>query len=55
MSEVRFFISLDEAHASRIGAAAARTGQDVSAFMGAAALDAVDDAMPKNDVRVVHV
>ncbi|MYV98034.1 hypothetical protein [Streptomyces sp. SID3343] len=42
MSKVRFSISLDEAHALRIRAAAAQVGMDVSAYMSSAALEAVE-------------
>jgi hypothetical protein len=42
MSKVRFSISIDETHALRIRAAAAHAGQDVSAYMSSAALEAVE-------------
>jgi hypothetical protein len=50
MTKARFSISVDEEHAERIKAAAARAGQDVSTYMWHAALEAVD-----RDTRVAEI
>lgn len=42
MAKTRFSISIDEDAAARIREAAARANEDVSTYIGAAALEAVD-------------
>lgn len=50
MAKVRFSISVDAEHAQRIKAAAARAGQDVSAYVSRAALERAD-----HDDRVADI
>jgi hypothetical protein len=50
MAKTRFSISLDEVEAAAIKQAAARTGVDVSAYMGRAAMYAVKRAQLTEDI-----
>lgn len=50
MAKQRFSISLDEEHATKIRTTAALLGEDVSAFMTKAALEAVDREQRKLEV-----
>ena len=50
MAKARLSVSLDEEHAARIRATAVRLGEDVSAFMDKAAMDAVRREERKLDV-----
>ena len=61
MTKVRFSVSVDAEHAERIKAAAARAGQDVSAYVSRAALAAADhddrvaDVFADIDARIAEV